>query len=174
MSDRFETVFEHSAYNREDDGPSKSQKKRDAKALQDLGVEILEQKPDFIRALELPGELMQALLDGQGMERGARKRQIKFIGRLLRDIDVAPLQAALASLNEESAEQVRAFHRVEHWRDRLLDEGEDAVAALAAEAPHLDLGELRRLLRAAAAAAGEGRKKASRALFRFLRSQLPD
>ncbi len=171
MSDEFETVFEHSTYNRAD-GPSKSQKKRDAKALQDLGVEIMEQKADFIRDLDLPAELAQALLDGQAMERGARKRQIKFIGRLLRDIDVTPLQAALASLNEESAEDVRTFHRVEAWRDRLMDEGEDAVAALVAEVPALELGELRRLLRAAAAAEGEGRKKASRALFRFLRGQL--
>jgi ribosome-associated protein len=173
VSDEFETVFEHSTHNRAD-GPSKSQKKRDAKAVQDLGVEIMEQKPEFIRNLDLPNELAQALLDGQNMERGARKRQIKFIGRLLRDIDVAPLQAALASLQEESAEDVRSFHRVEAWRDRLLDEGEDAVAALVAEAPDLDLGELRRLLRTAAAAAGEGRKKASRALFRFLRGQLHD
>ena len=173
MSDEFDTVFEHSTFNRED-GPSKTQNKRDAKALQDLGVEIMEQKADFIRDLDLPAELAQALLDGQAMERGARKRQIKFIGRLLRDLDVTPVQAALASLNEESADDVRAFHRVEAWRDRLLDEGEDAVAALVAEAPAMALGELRRLLRTASAAEGEGRKKASRALFRFLRSQLLD
>ena len=108
MSDEFETVFEHSTYNRAD-GPSKSQKKRDAKALQDLGVDIMAQKVDFIRDLDLPAELAQALLDGQTMERGARKRQIKYIGRLLRDIDVAPVQTALASLHEESAEDVRAF-----------------------------------------------------------------
>ena len=173
MSDEFETVFEHSTYNRAD-GPSKSQKKRDAKALQDLGVDIMAQKVDFIRDLDLPAELAQALLDGQTMERGARKRQIKYIGRLLRDIDVAPVQTALASLHEESAEDVRAFHRVEGWRDRLLDEGEDAVAALAAEVPGLDMAGLRKILRSAAGATGEGRKKASRALFRFLRGQLSD
>ena len=94
MNDRIDTVFEHSATNRRE-GPSKSQKKRDAQALQDLGTELLAQRPDFIRALAMPAEIEQAVLDGQSMDRGARKRQIKFIGRLLRDIDVTPVQAAL-------------------------------------------------------------------------------
>ncbi len=168
-----ETVFEHSAYNRAE-GPSKSQKKRDAKALQDLGTDLLEQRREFILGLALPAELEQAVLEGQDMDRGARKRQIKFIGRLLRDIDVAPVQAALASLHEDTAEDVRAFHHIEQWRDRLLAEGEDAVAELVAEVPDLDTAELGRILRAAAGSAGEGRKKASRALFRFLRRQLAD
>jgi ribosome-associated protein len=168
-----ETVFEHSAYNRHE-GLSKSQKKRDAKALQDLGAELLAQRPDFIRELSLPGELEQALLDGQGMERGARKRQIKYIGRLFRDIDVSPVQVALASLHADTAEDVRAFHHLEQWRDRLLTEGEDAVADLLAQVPDLDTTELRRILRAAAGAEGEGHKKASRALFRFLRRQIAD
>jgi ribosome-associated protein len=168
-----ETIFEHSAYNRPE-GPSKSQKKRDAKAIQDLGAELLAQRPDFIRELSLPGELEKALLDGQGMERGARKRQIKYIGRLFRDVDVAPVQAALASLHADTAEDVRAFHHLEQWRDRLLAEGEGAVADLLVEAPDLDTAELSRILRAAVGAEGEGRKKAGRTLFRFLRRQMAD
>lgn len=173
MSDGIETVFEHSATNRSE-GPSKSQRKRDARALQDLGAELLAQRADFIRGLALPAELEQALLEGQKMDRGARKRQIKFIGRLLRDIDVTSVQAALASLREDTAEDARAFHHLEQWRDRLLDGGEEAVAELVAEAPQLDAAELHRLLRAAAGAEGEGRKKAGRALFRFLRRQLAE
>lgn len=173
MNDRIETVFEHSATNR-GEGPSKSQKKRDARALQDLGAELLAQRPEFVRALAMPAEIEQAVLDGQDMDRGARKRQLKFIGRLLRDIDVTPVQAALASLHQDTAEGVRAFHRLEHWRDRLLDEGAPAEADLLAEAPGLDVAELRKLLRAAAGAEGEGRRKAGRALFRFLRRQLGD
>ncbi|HXH64863.1 MAG TPA: ribosome biogenesis factor YjgA [Mariprofundaceae bacterium] len=171
MNDEIRTVFEHSATNRVE-GPSKSQKKRDARAIQDLGAELLEQKADFIRDLALPAEIEKALLEGQKMDRGARKRQIKFIGRLLRDIDPEPVQEALASLHADTAEDVRTFHQLEQWRDRLLAEGEAAVAELLAQAPAVDTAELHRILRTAAGAEGEGRKKAGRTLFRFLRRQL--
>lgn len=171
MSERIDTEFEHSGFH-ERVGPSKSQKKRDAKALQSLGAQLLEQSPEFIRDLKLSHDLEQALLEGQGFDRGAKKRQIKFIGRLLRDIDdTDAIQESLANLREGSAEHVREFHRIEYWRDRLLSDGEDAIHALVAEIPDIDRAELDKILHAAMKAEGEGRKKAGRALFRFLRQQ---
>lgn len=76
---------------------SKSQKKRDALALQDLGRKMIELKPEILRGLPLSEDILKALIAAKPMKMGARKRQIQFIGKLLRqEEDLTALLQAVA------------------------------------------------------------------------------
>jgi ribosome-associated protein len=78
------------------DKPSKSQRKREALALQDLGETLVTLKPAQLDKIPLPEELREAVLAARQMnQRGARKRQLQYIGRLMREIDPEPIRAAL-------------------------------------------------------------------------------
>jgi ribosome-associated protein len=77
--------------------PSRSARKRSAEALQRLGVELTRLKPLQLRALELPESLVEAVLEAQRLHsRAALARQRQYIGRLMRDIDPAPIERALS------------------------------------------------------------------------------
>jgi ribosome-associated protein len=153
------------------DGPSKSQRKRDADALQALGVALLDLPPADLEALPLPEKLRDALeLLRRITSRGAQVRQKQYIGKLMRKIDIEPIGAAIERQRIAQANQSRDFHRLEAWRDRLLAEGEPALAALLSTHPHADASRIRRLLgEAARERAAEKNPAAARELFRYLR-----
>lgn len=156
-----------------DDGlrPSKSQLKRDSAALQQLGAELLELSPSQLDRLELPESLREALRQGQAINaHGAARRQLKFIGKLLRGLDPEPIRRGLAGLKQDHAEAVRLQRRIESWRDRLLGEGPGGIDALCAEFPDADRQRLRQLIRDALRDQCSGRPPhAARALYRELR-----
>ena len=84
------------------DKPSKSQRKREALALQDLGEILVTLKPAQLAKIPLPEELREAVLAARQMnQRGARKRQLQYIGRLMREIDPEPIRAALGLAKPE-------------------------------------------------------------------------
>ena len=157
-----------------DHGPSKSQKKRESAALQKLGEELAELDANQLRKMEMPAELLQALLEAQEMrQHGARKRQFKFIGKLLRGLDPAGLQETLETLREKKRETDLTFHRVERWRDRLIDEGDTALAELMQDYPQADAHQLRQLIRNAQQEHLQNKPpKSSRQIFRLLRDLL--
>ena len=152
-------------------GPSKSQRKRDADRLQDLGESLIAMKQSELDALGLPEPLRDAVELAQRITaHGGLYRQKQFIGKLMRKLDVAPIAAAIEARRESRDTASRAFHRLEQWRDRLLAEGEEAVVALGAALPAADLDHVRRLLAEARREADGGRAPAAaRALFRYLR-----
>lgn len=89
--------------------------------MQDLGEELTRLSPAAQKQLELPQELREALaLYARLRDREGRRRQMQYIGRLMREMDVEPLRAALAARKEVSAAATDRFHRIEQWRDRLL------------------------------------------------------
>ncbi|MGX2038850.1 ribosome biogenesis factor YjgA [Methylocaldum sp. MU1018] len=153
---------------------SKSRLKRESAALQDLGEELIALSREQLDRLALPAELMEAVRLGQSItERGALRRQRKYIGKVLRHIDAEPVRAGLAALRNESAEAVHRQHLVERWRDRMLAEGDVAVNEFLAANPGADRQKLRQLTRDArrerdAAAA----PRSARLLFRYLREIL--
>jgi ribosome-associated protein len=154
--------------------PSKAQAKRDAADLKDLGDALVALPAAELEALALPEKLRDAIeLAARISAHGARDRQRQFIGKLLRKTDVAAIRATIARRALERRIEAQGFHRIEAWRNRLLAEGEPAVAALLASAPALDAVGLSKLLAEARAdlAAGRG-VAASRALFRWLRDAL--
>jgi len=154
---------------------NKSQQKRDIQALLDLGKRLAQLDAAALTGFDLPPELLQALLDVQGMRFGAEKRQFKRICKLLRNIDIEAMQQTFQQLDEQKTNQDKHFHRVERWRDRLLAEGQTAITAFMDKHPQADAGQIRQLLRNANKEIAQDKpRKASRALFRLLRDSMVD
>lgn len=151
--------------------PSKSELKRRALGLQALGRELTELNPAQLAELPLPEKLAAAIADYQRFpSRGAKRRQLQYIGRLMRDFDVAPVEAALDTLRGQSAEAQYEFHLLEGWRDRLMESPEEALTAFLDEYPNTDRQALRHQLQRLQKAGSEDQQRnAARALFRFLR-----
>src|SRR5437870_842786 len=88
--------------------PSKSARKREALALQKLGEELVRMRLADLDRLPLPENLREAIDEARRLtSRGALARQRQFIGKLMRDIDLAPVEAALAALTEERNARAR-------------------------------------------------------------------
>lgn len=151
------------------DRPSKSQRKRDSLELQTLGEALIDLKPTELDALTLPETLRLAVRDAKEMhQRGALRRQKQYIGRLMRETDAEPIRKALA--RQQSADDIarQHFHRTEHWRDRILEQGEPAIEACLEELA-IDDNTVRDLLAQHQHSGSEqARKTAARALFRHL------
>ena len=156
------------------DGPSRSQRKRDAADLKDLGDELVALGPAELDALPLDEKLRDAIdLAKRITAHGGAARQRQLIGKLLRRSDVTALRAVIAGRALEKKMVAREFHRIEAWRDRLLTGGAPALDALLAQEPSLDAGELKALIATAAREAADGRPPAAaRELFRMLRESL--
>jgi ribosome-associated protein len=150
---------------------SKSQRKRDMLKLQDMGEQLTKLSASQLQKLTLPEELRDAVLAAQQINsRGAHKRQLQYIGRLMRDIDPQPIQQQLDDLLLQSAAATRHFHQLEQWRERLLDDGDHAVTDLVQAHPETDIQHLRQLIRAAQKEKlGNKTPRAARAIFQYLR-----
>jgi ribosome-associated protein len=154
-----------------DPPPSKSQRKRDALALQALGEELIGLSPSQLEGVPLPDAVRDAVLGGRALARGAYRRQVRYLGRLLRETDVAPIIQALAAYRSASHADKARLKRIERWRERLMEEGDAAVAALLDTHPGADAQQLRQLLRNARKEQAAGRPPRSyRQLYRFLKA----
>jgi ribosome-associated protein len=156
----------------EDDlGPSRSADKRAAEELQALGEQLIALKPELLARFELPDALRDAILLAQRIaSHGALRRQRQFVGKLMRKVDATPIRATLLEIRGEDAASRARLHRAERWRDRLVAEGDAALAELCAERPDADRQRLRALLRdAQRERATEAPPRAQRELFRRLR-----
>jgi ribosome-associated protein len=153
--------------------PSKSARKRAAHAAQDLGERLVGLRETELAALPLPERLLDAIrLARRITARGGLARQRQYIGKLMREIDTAPIEAALAAREGIGVQESELFRRLEGWRARLIAEGEPALDALAASHPGLDRGRVATLLARARGASGDtDRASSARALFRELRRQ---
>ena len=158
----------------EDEGPSKSELKRQVRALQDLGDELVALPQVELDALGLPDDLYDAVMEGRRITaHGARVRQRLYIGKLLRNVDVEPVRAALARRADVDRQRIRREHVIEQWRERLLADEAAAWTELGNQVPAGDLQPLRALVRQARAERDAARPPAaSRQLFRRLRELL--
>lgn len=151
-------------------GPSKSQRKREANALQDMGKELVALSRDRLKKLDLPDVLRAEVLEAKRItSHGAIRRQMQLIGKIMRDVDADAIAEQLAEIRGESNVAKAAFHALEHWRDRLLND-DQAITEWLARHPATDAQQLRQLIRNARKEAAENKPpKSSRALFRLLR-----
>ncbi|NYT58163.1 ribosome-associated protein [Alcaligenaceae bacterium] len=135
------------------DGPSKSQVKRDMLALQDLGKQLVDLSSDQLKQLPLSERLHDAVrLAQRTTSREGLRRQIHYVGKLMREADADAIREQLDIWKNGSREQTRAMHRLETLRDLLLTD-DDALTGLLNEYPGADIQQLRTLIR-------EGRKEA--------------
>lgn len=153
--------------------PSKSARKREQLALQELGEALTRLRPSELEALPLDDRLMHAVLEARGMHaRGALRRQRQLIGKLMRDADAAAIRAALGRLGQNDRDTTRLFHATETWRARICSEGAPAIAGFAAETG-ADTVTLRRLVDELAASTDEERRRnLKRKIFRQVNAGL--
>jgi ribosome-associated protein len=126
--------------------PSKSQRKRDMQALQKIGAQLVELNADQLAQIELPEFLLEAILAAQRIrDFEGRRRQMQYIGKLMREVDPAPICARLDQWHGVARAHTASQRLAERWRERLLDE-DDALALFANEYPGSDLQRLRSLV----------------------------
>ncbi|HTU65658.1 MAG TPA: ribosome biogenesis factor YjgA [Steroidobacteraceae bacterium] len=156
-----------------DGRPSKSARKREAAAAQDLGTRLIALKESDLAALGLPERLFDAIVLAKRITaRGGLARQRQYIGKLMRDVDAVPLEAALDAKSRGAQIDAEQHKRVEAWRARLLTEGPPALDELLKWHPEADRKALKTLVdKANGARVDSGsREAASRELFRSLRT----
>ncbi len=153
---------------------SKTRRKNEMNALQDLGVELVKLSRERLEKMDLPERLLTELLEARRLKaNGAIRRQMQFIGKLMRDVEVEPIVEQLAIIRGESSAAKAEFHALEHWRDRLL-ENDAALTEWLALHPDADSQQMRQLIRNARKEAAESKPpKSSRQLFRLLRDTAP-
>jgi len=149
--------------------PSKTRRKQAMHELQDLGEALVALEPSRLAALALPERLADAIALARRITRHeARRRQMQFIGRLMRDVDPAPIRAALDAMAAVSHEDRARFAAAEAWRDRLLAE-DAALGEFLAAHPALDREDVARTVSDARAERAGGRPPHRyRALFRLV------
>ncbi|HEU4589909.1 MAG TPA: ribosome biogenesis factor YjgA [Steroidobacteraceae bacterium] len=153
--------------------PSKSARKREAAAAQDLGERLIALKEAELTALELPEKLFDAIMLAKRItSRGGLARQRQYIGKLMRDVDPAPIEAALNAKSRGAALDAERHKRIEDWRARLLAEGPPALDELTRWCPGADRKALSALVQKATGERVDSgsREAASRELFRTLRT----
>lgn len=129
---------------------SKTRRKQAMADLQALGEELVELSADRVKKICIPDFLRDAVREAQRMTRHdeARRRQMQYVGKLMRDVDPEPVRAALALVRGESAGETAKLHRLERLRTEFLAD-EKVLHEIANLYPGADLQHLRSLRRAA-------------------------
>ena len=155
-------------------GPSRSQKRREALDVLELAKALVELTPAQMSRVPVPESTIPHIEDTRRITSNiARKRQLAFLAKQMRKLDDEELQAmrdALDEKSESSRAEVAAMHRVEAWRLKLLDGGDEALAELLDLHPEADRQRLRQLVRNALDERKRNKPpRAFRELFRELR-----
>lgn len=147
---------------------SKSEIKRDAEALKKMGVELVQLSKNELEKIPLDESLSYAIELAQKIKKEGYRRQIQFIGKLLRSRDIEPITQALDKLKNRHNQQIAQFHKIEQLRDTLIESG-DAEAILVLY-PHADRQQLRNLARLAKKEREENKTaKSAKQIFQYLK-----
>ncbi|MFN2643867.1 MAG: ribosome biogenesis factor YjgA [Burkholderiales bacterium] len=150
---------------------SKTRRKKEMHELQSLGAELVELPESQLAALALPEALEQAVREAKRItSHEGKRRQLQYIGRLMRELDAEPIRARLAAIAGQSAQANAEHRRLERLRERLLED-DRALTDYVASHAGADLQALRTLIRNARREQKEGRPpRAFRELFRLLKA----
>ena len=154
--------------------PSKGERKRSSHELQELGEELIGLPDAVLDELQLPENLRDAVLAARRFSsHGAQLRQRQYIGKLMRKVDAQAIRAAVDARRQQENAAARQFRRIEHWRDRLLQDCDAALSELLLEQPRADASHLRALVTSAIEETRHQRApRAARELFQYLRALL--
>lgn len=155
-----------------DEKISKSEQKRQADALQKVGVALIELSLTKLNSLPLPDNLFKAIVDAKSIKNhGAKRRQAQLIGKLMRSADFEAILAAYNELLEENSSTTAQFHELESWRDRLIKGDKSVLTEFINVFQPQDVQLLRQLIKKAQEEVLKDKNTgASKALFRYLRS----
>jgi len=160
----------------DDSRPSKTQLKQKSHELQALGLAVSELSAERFAAIEMPDTLRSAIVEfRRTRSHEGRRRQLQYVGKLMRAADEATLREAVAAATLGSARETLALHEAERWRAELIAD-DDALTRWQQAHPNTDTQRLRSLVRAArrdAALAAEARQpKSFRELFQFIKPMI--
>ncbi|MGL4826599.1 MAG: ribosome biogenesis factor YjgA [Vibrionaceae bacterium] len=150
---------------------SRSELKRDVEELQKLGEALVELKPAALAKIPLDEELHHAVTQARTFEREAKRRQLQYIGKLMRSRDPEPIQDALNVLRNKDNQQAALLHKLETLRNKIVELGDAAINEVVSQFPQADRQKLRQLARVAKKEQLENRPpKAYREIFQYLKS----
>jgi len=150
---------------------SKSQRKRDAHELLDLGKKLISMPDSRLKRMPLDDDLRREVEFARRIRaNGARKRQMMTVGKMLRLRDNEELIDAVYDVAQKNRKENAHFHYIEAWRDRLIEGDNQALAALIEQSPTINAQTLRQLIRNTNKEAKLGKApSASRKLFKLLK-----
>lgn len=150
---------------------SKSEIKRDAEDLKQLGEKLVNLTKASLTKVPLDDSLKDAIELAQRLQKEARRRQLQYIGKLLRSIDAEPIREALEKIENKHNQQQAMLHKLEILRDELVAKGDAALTDLLNEYPSADRQQLRNLIRAAQKEKEQNKpSKAYREIYQILRA----
>ncbi len=154
---------------------SRTQKKKKDRELQRLGERLVNLSEDQLSQIPLSAELKDAVLEVKTIhQHGARRRQMQYIGVLMRSEDPLPIQSALSHLMQGTLEEVRRFKQIEYWRNALVSENDELIETLLNKYPSLNRKKLIALvMQARKEKDGQSAPKSGRKLFRYLSEEIP-
>ena len=155
----------------EDERISRTQKKKEARALQALGEQLVALSSEQLENIDMPEEILEAVeFAWKVTSHGARRRQIQYIGALMRDIETESIQSALENIRYGDARKAHAFKKIEAWRDRLKQGDTALLEDILRSCPDTERQRLTQLARNALKEHEKGiSAKSSRLLFRYLK-----
>ena len=149
---------------------SKSQVKREMQALRDLGKELVDLPMVSLNKFDISESLRDSIILAHSLKREALRRQLQHIGKLLREEDDAAIQQLLSQISQPQRDEVKAFHEIEQWRDKLLDGDDDVITQLLSRFQDADRHHLRQLVRNARKERQQEKPpKSARLLFQYLK-----
>ncbi|WP_369602574.1 ribosome biogenesis factor YjgA [Hahella sp. SMD15-11] len=155
----------------DDNWISKTQRKREAEALQNLGKRLTELKAEQRRQIPISDRLQEGIetyLRIRSHE--ARRRQLQYIGKVMKTEDINAIREALDRLDSASEVYARIHHHAEYWRGRLLSEGKEALTEFLDAHPGMDVQALRTLIRNAMKDQQTGKNRGhARKLYQMIR-----
>ena len=150
---------------------SKSEIKRDAEDLKQLGEKLVNLTKANLTKVLLDDSLKDAIELAQRLQKEARRRQLQYIGKLLRSIDAEPIREALEKIENKHNQQQAMLHKLEILRDELIVKGDAALTDLLNEYPSADRQQLRNLIRAAQKEKEQNKpSKAYREIYQILKT----
>jgi len=160
------------AEDNDEDIVSRSQVKREAHAIQELGAAMIKLQASVLEKIPLPENIHDAIMAARKLKKGsALKRQVQYVGKLLRNSDdEESIRIAYEKAINPYREDTKLFHQMENWRDRLIAEGDKALEELIIEMPQIDRQHLRQLIRNAKKEKEKNKPpKSSREIFQYLK-----
>jgi len=172
MNDEFEQLEGDEEERVYAERPNKTALKREMVALQKLAERLLEFSEARLKPLGISEKTTLALAEGRRLKKpDARRRHLRYLAKLMAGEDTEPMTAFIDAIDGKHAANTRHFHQLEQWRDRLIDEGDKALAEFLREHPDADRQQLRQLIRAAKKEREQEKPPAAaRKLFKLLRT----